>query len=75
MGLTLLVELAESCKGNQLVNQDNILHNIYMYIYIYIYIYIIQGDIFFVKSVIFEILRIFNGLLPRKSVKKYILTE
>ena len=38
------------------------------------YITIIQGDIF-LKSVIFRILRIFNGLLQTKSVKKYILTE
>ena len=36
--------------------------------------YIIQGDIFF-KSVIFQILQIFNGLLQTKSVKKCILTE
>ena len=49
-----------------------ILYNIYLYIYINIYI--IQRDIFF-KSVIFQILRIFNGLLQTKSVKKYILSE
>ena len=30
---------------------------------------------FFIKSVIFRISRIFNGLLQTKSVKKYILTE
>ena len=30
---------------------------------------------FFFKSVKFRILRIFNGLLQTKSVKKYILTE
>ena len=29
----------------------------------------------FFKTVIFRILRIFNGLLQTRSVKKYILTE
>ena len=32
MGRTLLVECAESCKENQLVNQNNILRNIYIFI-------------------------------------------
>ena len=64
-------------------------HVIHVYVYVHVYIFIltlsafcinvkfiliIQGDIFF-KSVIFRILRIFNGLLQTKSVKKYILTE
>ena len=44
-----------------------------LYIYIYIYIYI--KDHFSIKSVIFPILRIFNGLLQTKRVKKYIITE
>ena len=58
-----------------------------MYIYIYIYnnfeilflkrqIYINNSRIhLFIKSVIFRILRILNGLLQIKSVEKYILTE
>ena len=29
----------------------------------------------FFKTVIFRLLQIFNGLLQKKSVKKYILTE
>ena len=32
MGQTMLVERAESCKENQLVNQNNILDNIYIFI-------------------------------------------
>ena len=32
MSQTLLVERAEFCKENQLVNQYNILHNIYTFI-------------------------------------------
>ena len=32
MGQTMLVEHAESCKENQLVNQNNILDNIYIFI-------------------------------------------
>ena len=39
-----------------------------------IHILINQGGIFF-KSVIFQFLRIFSGLLQTKSVKKYILTK
>ena len=42
---------------------------------IYIYIYKLFKETFFLKSVIFPILQIFNGLLQTKSVKKYILTE
>ena len=61
----------------------------YIYIYIYIYIYtnfeclLFKCQIYknnsrrksFIKSVIFRILQIFNGLLQAKSIKKYILTE
>ena len=31
MGRTRLVELAESCKENQLANRNNILRNIYIF--------------------------------------------
>ena len=64
-------------------------HVIHVYVYVHVYIFILtlsafcinvkfvlitQGGIF-LKSVIFRILRIFNGLLKIKIVKKYLLTE
>ena len=57
-------------------NICNVYIHLYIYI-IYIYRYVIQGfkETFFITSVTFRILRIFNGLLQIKSVKKYILAE
>ena len=45
-----------------------------MYIHTYMFILYVKGDIS-LKTVIFRILRIFNGLLQTKCVKKYILLE
>ena len=55
------------------ISQKQDEHNIY--IYIYIYIYKLFKEIFFLKSVIFRILRILNGLLQTKRIKMYILTK
>ena len=47
-----------------------------MLLYIYIYIYTFNNSTrHLFKTVIFRIFRIFNRLLQKKSVKKYILIE